>query len=268
MADERTLDALLHTVGAPTVFSVLDDVETGGKLLKVELLNAPPVREESPPAAHSFHDVPGFSEYLKTYGTKALVIWADVPSGRIKACLNEKAETGRELVEFMPVSHPLFAPWAAAIGKRSKLEDFIKLLRENRRSVSEPDARELILGLSQLTATTEIKVHKGQGNKCLNGLLVRSTIQGVVKDEIVELPDSLTLHVPLYLGRAAIDFKIDLLIEADQQGNVLVGLSSGDLLEAVFNTFVDMTGELKGLLKGAGTFTMGRPAYGAWAYQK
>ena len=67
---------------------------------------------------------------------------------------------------------------------------------------------------------------------------------------------------------AEIDFKIDLLIEADQQGNVLVGLSSGDLLEAVFNTFVDMTGELKGLLKGAGTFTMGRPAYGAWAYQE
>jgi hypothetical protein len=144
---------------------------------------------------------------------------------------------------------------------------FVSLLRNQRRSVIEPNPRELLLALCQLETRTEIEAHHGTGKKCLNGLLVRTSIQGTKQEEIVELPDSLLLRLPIYVARPAIEVSIDLSIETTGAHEVVVSLASGDIETAKWTAFEQIFEELRGLLK-KGTFALGDPLTRPWSYLK
>lgn len=271
---ETTLKELLEKVrvGKPTAFSLVDDLAGDGtiqgKRLVVEILDQraePPRRHESPARAHEFSDVKGFADYLLKYGNDDLVILADVAGERITAILDESSKQGREMVYFKALEHPFWRPWANVIGHIITLDAFISHLRNYRGSVVEPDARELLMAMSQIETRTEIKVHRGTGKKCLNGMLVKTTIQGSVREEIVELPDYLELELPIYVTRPAMRIKLDLNIQASKEGDVAVSMSCGDLVQAKFQAFSQILDEVRGLI-GKGTFSFGKCNYLDWKY--
>lgn len=262
--------------GMTTAFEVVDVMTEGGKKagqrLEIHLNHDPkedPKRAESQRRAHVFHDVPGFVSYLKNYGTTETVVLANVEQKTITATLNEESANGREVVKLVPMVHPMWAPWRKLLDQRMKLDDFVMHVRRHRRSVREPDARELILALSQITARTEIQAHHGKGKKCLNGLLVKTEIQGQRHEEIVELPDALMLGVPLFLGRDVRVVELDINVNAPDRPDapITVEISSGDILAAEFEEFSAMVKELDTQFK-EGTFALGSMDYEEWEYQK
>ena len=273
----QTIKELLEgaRLGKPTVFEVTDilDGETKmGNRLEITLKEdskPAPIRAESQARAHRFHDVPGFVAYLRKYATKQTVVLGCQPQSIMYAVVDEEAEKGRETVVMQPMVHPLWTPWRQSIGREMDLDAFLQILRANRRSVAKPDARELILALSQIEAKTEITLHVGKGRKCLNGLLIKSEIQGTKHEEVVELPDALTLKVPLFIGRPAAEVEVDVSIQADQASHQIhVLLSSGDMARAELAEFEDMLAECREELADTSiVFALGEAAYRPWQYQ-
>jgi hypothetical protein len=262
-------------VGKATAFEVVDELgadgKATGKRLVIEerqlLPEAPraPVRAESAPRAHTFFDVPGFADYLQEYGTDNLVVFADPVAGQIDAVLDESALKGMERVIFRPLVHPFWTPWAEIMGKALPVCAFVEFLRNNRRAVAAPDARELILSLSQITATSKVTLHRGSATKALNGMLVETEIQGERDKQAVELPDGLSLLVPLYVGTDETRVEVDIILRAHDD-DVLVALSTGDLLAARVRIFAELIEGLRSRLEGKGTFTLGRPDWQRWTY--
>lgn len=253
-----------------TVFSLAKDLEGGGNKITVErrtlLPEAPrrPDKQESPPRAHTFHDLEGFKAYLVKYGGPNVVIFCDVPASKVFAILDEKATHGRETVLLAPQLHPRWAPWEALIGQQVDLASFVDFVRTHRRAIVEPDGRSLALALSQVKASTSIELHKGKGKKSLNGLLVKTEIQGTRDEELVELPEELAIRSPIFVAGDEQTMKLDLIIEATD-GEIAAQLSAADLIEAKITAFDAMLAKLADLREKM-TVTYGRPAEGSWVY--
>ena len=252
-------------VGETTVLDMVKDLDGKPGLVITHRREPPlvPTRRESPRREHTFFDVEGFGSYLNVYGCANSVMFADPEAARISAVLDETAETQFEVVSFAAQIHPLWAPWAALLNGPTDLGSFLDVVANNRRAVVEPDGRELVLMLSQVKASEHIEVQKGRGRDALNGIMVQSKVQGVVKDELVEIPESLTIRAPLYLGRPARDVVVDLYLSA-ADGGVHVRLSAGDLRTAMVEEFSAMAAAVR--KECPGTFTFGKPAFGGWAY--
>lgn len=266
----QQVERLIEAVGRPTVFKVADDVNgIPGRTLTVELKDQPAQRKESPPTEHVFHEVGGFARYLAKYGSTDLVVLADTLHMRVAAILDEGADCGREIIQLCPPVHPRLQPWCQHLGQSMSVETFVLFLREHRRTIIEPPARDVIMALSQIQAKTEVKVHKGQGKRCLNGVVVKTEIQGVVKDEVVELPETLVISVPLFLGRDPVRIEIDVALDADREGNVIVRMTTGDLTVARYEEFCRIVADLEQALDMKEiTFAMGECRYGVWEYRR
>lgn len=256
-----------------TTLKVLEKVDgMPGKLFSVEQRSlqpeapAAPLRVESPKRMHIFYQVDGFRDYLLKYGSdKNVVVFADPQAGGMVAVLDESAKTGFELIRFTPQVHPLFVPWLKFIGMRVKLESFVQHLLQNRRCVQ--DGPELAIAFSQVKASTSVELQRGRGKSSLNGLLVATTIQGVAKNEIVELPDELRITLPLYVGTKPREFILDLTLETVNDGKeVTAALSSVDLDEARVQAFEDFFAALGALKEKGATLTMGAPLHEEWEY--
>lgn len=231
-----------------------------------------PVRAESPPRAHTFHEVEGFATYLERFAGAQPVVYADVPHNCISAVLNETEAKGLECVEFRPQVHPRWAPWEAALGRSMPIAEFVDLVRNNRRTIHEPEGRELALALSQVKASREITMHQGSGKQSLNGLLVKLNIQGNEKSEHVELPDEIVVHAPIFVGVSPASHALDLILDADEDG-VTARLAAGDLQEAKIQAFEEIVETLRAALKPLMhedkprfTFTFGAPCWKEWRY--
>jgi hypothetical protein len=238
---------------------------------------AAPAKRESPRRCHVFHDVGGFAAYLVKYKTANTVILADVANLAITATLDEKAANGFEVIQLKPAVHPLFAPWQDLLAK-ARSDDasdaadepmtvgaFCEFVMTNRRAVVAPDARELVLTLSQVRASKKITIDRGKGMKSLNGVVIETLIQGASKDEHVELPDSLTLNVPLFVRTSPKQIEIDLLAVAGDT-NVYMKAVSADVDTARVEAFEEMLAEcrkIEGVIVGTGS-----PATMAWDYLK
>jgi hypothetical protein len=259
-----------------TVFDVVKkaDGQTQVSVTRQELppvLPPHPERLESPPRAHIFYAVSGFIDYLRRYGSAATVVFADAAGANISAVLDETAEEGFEIVQLVPQYHPRWLPWARALDRSMELDTFIDLLRNNRRAVvggdTIDDPRELVLALSQISAATETTLHRGKGAKALNGLLIRTKIQGQLHEEPIELPERLKLHTPVYVDEPARDIELDLVIEAANESTIVARFASADIREAMISAFDAMVDRLRTELSEADmTVTHGKPSHGLWGY--
>lgn len=289
----KTLKDLLRSVvpGQETAIDVSrellgDDGKDGRRIVlavQQRRLNAEPtpdpIREPSPRRTHEFFDVDGFTQYLKKFGGESTVILADPIRQRVSAVLDERAERGFEVLVFSPLVHPLFAPWAKALGSseagpggpastQMPLKEFLRFVAENRRQIVAPEGRALALLLSQVRMSRKIELAQGFGAQCLNGLMVETAIQGQAgaRMEPVELPETLVVECPLYVATAARTMEIDLALEGDVDQGVLVTLSSGDLPVVRVAAFEEMLEIVRREVGDEMTVGLGSPRHGDWRY--
>jgi len=234
---------------------------------------APPVRAESPRRQHVFHDAVGLAAYLDRYKTENTVCWADVPDSTIYAVIDERAETGFEVLCCKPQTHPLIAPWADLIDGMEDEEiepmpivDFATFLLLNRRTIVHPDAKELVMLFSQVRSATRITANRGRGSKAVNGVMVETEIQGEAHNEPVELPDEITVVAPIYVGCESQTLHVDLLVTAPSPERIVVRVSSADLTVARVQAFDAMLAGLAEVLGDNVTIGRGRPVHGPWQY--
>ena len=227
-----------------------------------------PVRAESPKRAHEFHKLDGFIDYLKqNKGEKDnnTIVFANVPNSCMVAVLNDRAADGFEVIAFCPVMHPLFAPCDAILNQPMPLDDFVQHVVCNRKSIVDPQGKDLVMLLSQVRSSTTVKLHKGVGKHAINGLVLETEVQGEVNQQPVDLPDELVLLMPLYVGTGPARFTVDMIINSVKGGTELeVYCSSADILEQKVKAFDDMANEIaaiEGIRVG-----LGRPDWVDWEY--
>lgn len=93
-------------------------------------------------------------------------------------------------------------------------------------------------------------------------LLLRTHRRNVQGGKELELPETIDLCVPLYVGTAARYLEIDLLIDADRDGNVWATLTPGNVIEERVKAFEEMAAAIEKIEKG--TVVHGVDARRAW----
>jgi len=225
-----------------------------------------PPKMESPRRSHVFHDVDGFAAYLTKYKTKNTVVLADVGKQVICAILDEKAETGFEIITLRPGVHPLFEPWRVILNSDrayTGLREFAEFLSENRRSIVEPDGKSLVMMLSQVKVSKKTTLQKGFGKHAVNGIVCEMDIMGETKSEEIELPDTITIQAPLCLATEPVRLEIDIIIGANDT-EVFVKCRSADMIQecvAVFDKLLERVRAIDGVV-----VALGGPAYHDWLY--
>jgi uncharacterized protein YfdQ (DUF2303 family) len=266
-------------VGETTTFDIAG--EAGNRKVTVELRKLlpeearPPKRAESPAKNHVFLSAASLADYLAKYGGKDTVVFADPTQELIAAVLDERAKDGFEVVTMRPAVDQRWKPWADLAGKRIGIKAFAEFIAQNRRAIvaetpatSDPfSVRELVMSLSQIRASVSIEAQHGSGKEAVNGVVIRTKIQGVEKSQPVDLPDSITIRVPLYVATDPHDIELDLTLDADTDGSVSVLVAASTVLEAKVAAFEQMCATVReGTATTGATVTLGRPAHAAWPY--
>lgn len=224
-----------------------------------------PKRAESPRRGHEFLSAKSLANYLAAYGGSGTVVFADPVNEVIHAVLDENADEGFEILSMKPALHPLWAPWAALSGRSVGIKEFAGFVNQNRRSILTPDGRQLAAELSQVKANVSVEIEQGRGKSAVNGIIVKTQISGQTRTDVVELPDTITLRVPLYVDTDPRAVEVDLCIEARPDGDISVLVSSGTVAEARVQAFEDMVKVIRAEVEEA-TFTFGRPKHAGWQY--
>lgn len=235
--------------GTETVFDVIQEVGDGGetgtrvsvgyKALLPEPLR--PVKADAQARNHKFHSLDQFSEYLEREAcAETSIVLADFDRRYIVAVLDESDERDRELVSFEAKTHPLFKPWEALIGKAIPVLEFALHVMQYRNGVEQPDGRELALMFSQIKASKRVVKHVGIGPKSLNGVVVEMKIGSEVKETEVELPESVTIDVPLFLSTDPQQLQLDLLVTERGDGELVVFVTAPELEEVRVKAFEQM----------------------------
>lgn len=248
------------TEGNETILDV--NAQGGLKVSQRKLQPEVPEYMDEPPIAranardHVFHDVDAFCEYLKVEGSKdSTLVLADAKSRTVTAILDENSETDREIIRLNAIEHPLFTPWGGMLDRACPVLDFAMHCMKHRRAVIEPDGKELALTFSQLKMSKSISIATGVGKKSLNGVMTEVNIGGEVRGYAVELPESITIECPLFIGTAPQRIDIDLLV-TDQGTSIVVVAVAPDVEAqriAAFEQFVSTIREQTGYLVGLGT---------------
>ena len=268
--DQVTVADLLRRVteGQETVFDIEVDehgsrkVSFGQRELQPELPT--PTRQESPPRAHVFHTADSLIEYVQKYGAGDTVILLDVPAMNGCVVLSDVSDEQFELLPFQPMQHPLFVEWSKMLGKRIDVLMFAEFVMGHRRQIVAPDGREAAMIFSQLQASTKMTVARGQGKAAINGVMVETKIQGKTGEAFVELPESLTVRLPLFVGEPEADIEIDLLV-GSADTSIWVSASAAGVLDAQLQAFTAMADKIRDGLPEM-TVGLGRVGHGAWKY--
>ena len=211
-----------------------------------------PERFESPRRAHTFHDAAGFVAYLQRYGTKATVVLADHAEATMQATIDETAADGFETIRLKPIPHPLLEPWRARTGGSAyPIKEIARFLMENRRAITKPAGREVALLMSQVTASRSITRQAGIGAKSLNGIMIKTTIQGVdQKAAPLDLPETITIAAPIFAGQPPVPIEIDLLLDcSDADGTATARLTSHDMTIKRIEAFEAMVAKIAAEIK-------------------
>jgi len=255
-------------LGTENLLSVAKEVnDDGEKLTTIAMQNRQlqpePPREaalaRSPKRAHTFHEAAGLGEYLGKYGGNNTVVLADVRARKMEVVLDESAIDGFEVLDLIPRIHPLFLAWYGLKEHQVEIKVLAQFLLEHRREITDPDPMTLLADFSQLRGTSKITTESGtvtaKNHHCLNGVMVETTIKGVNNKELVELPNSITVKAPLYLGTEPQDFTFDLTLRVDPNNNEIVAkLTSADLEEAEVNAFEEMMQTIREQIAGIAIF--------------
>jgi hypothetical protein len=256
--------------GRETVFDMMDEIiqdddgeQVGVRKIMIgsrQLQPEQPQYMPEPPLAralarsHTFHDVHTFASYLEQNGDESTLVLADVKRRCVTAVLSENDQEDRELVTLVAVEHPLWTPWGELLDRDIPVLEFALHCMRQRRAIVEPDARELALTFSQVKMSKAITVQSGTGAKSLNGVMVQVEIQGQKKDQLVELPESIVVNLPLFVGTEPQQITIDLLVTA-RGTDVVVNAVAADVEAqriAAFEQFVGIIREKVDVTVGLG----------------
>lgn len=268
--DSVSVESLIRVVpeGQETVFDLLGE---GGQSVKTIEVRRRQLQPESPLPTrepliaraeardHLFHDLATFAAYIKREAEMAeslenAIVLADVEAREIVCVVDESSESDREQFAFVATEHPLFKPWSAILNKPIPALEFALHCQRLRRTIVEPDGRELALLFSQIRMAKSITVAQGVGKKAINGVMVELDIAGTKQGQLVELPDSITIETPLFIGSEAIAIEIDLLV-AEKNDSVLVYATAPDVEAKQIEAFESIVGQIReqsGLLVGLG----------------
>jgi hypothetical protein len=236
MSEKTKIESMLGDVrrGCENVFDVIrETIEfEGEKVPQTRIILSekftPLERKESPRRAHTFQEVGGFVAYLKEYGGDHTVVLADVADPDLTSMdgiLDEESPDGFEKVTFNPRLHPLLVPWIHAIQHPMELEDFADLVTRNRRTLV--NGRDLAMMFAQVKCSIKTEVQKGFGKKSVNGVMTTFEINGQVQSQPVDLPESITLECPIFVGTPKIKIDLDLVIKGNSN-TVVVSLGDSD----------------------------------------
>jgi hypothetical protein len=227
-----------------------------------------PVKAPSPRRAHTFHDVLGFADYINKYGSETTVVLADPEQEIMQAVINEKADRGFEVLTFKPLSHPLFEPWEQLLENAapSPIRAFVDFVARNRRTIIEPDGRELLLLMSQIRVSRKVEIAQGEKTHSINGVMVESNVQGTnAKNELVELPEVIQVRVPIYAATDPRVFEVDVTVIGTEDRGAMVRVVAGDLINAKTALFEGFIGEVRELTKDTKiTLGLGKVAHAEW----
>lgn len=261
---------VLPEEGYETVFDLKGD---GGETVKsIEITrkklpdDVPHVIPETPikgplSRAHTFNDVESFIEYVHKEATQRAVILGDIKNRRVTCVLDEAGaypygnsdvKCEQECVYFEPIEHPLFTPWTKLSGW-NEVREFAMFLMQNRRAVAEPDGMDLAYVFSQVQMSKAITLQAGVGKKAINGVVCEVDIAGEKKGMPVELPDSIVLSLPIFVGGKPIRIIVDLHV-THRSDAIMVFCSFSDVEAQKIEAFEQMlamirneTGRLVGL---------------------
>jgi len=226
-----------------------------------------PPKMESPKRAHIFHDADGFAAYLAKYKTENTVVMVDVSEQVVYAIIDEVAKEGFEVVTMQPVVHPVFEPWQEILEESAfrNIRKFVNFLSENRRSIAEPNGKQLVRMLGQVQVSRKTTLQRGFGTHSVNGIICEMDIMGEQKNEQLELPEIITIEAPLYLATDPVQLEVDLTIDANDS-EVFVKCSSADLMQKRIESFEAMLEKVKAI--DDVVVTLGTPTHNDWKYLK
>jgi hypothetical protein len=249
------LEKLIRKVvpGRETVFDVANETDDDGEFKRVSIgmrdlppLPVEPVVAYADAREHVFHSLDQFGLYLVREAKKdSCVVLADVDSRRINAVLDESDEYDREAIEFEAKTHPLFEPWETLIGKSVGVLEFALHVMQYRSAVSKPDGRELALMFSQVKSSKSVTKRVGVGPKALNGVMIQMQIGSETKDVDADLPESITIDVPLFLDTDPVEVTLDLLVYENRNSELVVGVTAPNLEAARIAAFEQMVQRLR-----------------------
>ena len=231
---------------------------------KRELYPEEPVEKakaSSPKRHHIFHDAEGFAAYLAKYKTDDTVVMVDVAARRAVAVINEKADKGFEHIILSPVIHPKFQPWLNIFGDMNKIRNFVDFLGENRRTVIEPDGKELALLLSQVKVSTKTTLHRGSGRQSINGIVCEMEICGQKQSEELQIPETIIIETPIFVSCDPVKLEVDINIDSNGE-LVVVTCLCPDLTQAFIDTFDEMLKVVRDIPEVL--VTLGKPDYENW----
>jgi len=214
----------------------------------------------------------GFCDYIQKHANAetGLVLY-DFKRNIIEAVLNDKAEKGRETVSFQPVKFPAFVMLEEMLNESMPVQAFAKLARRNRKVLGETaeEGQQFALLMQQITISSRVTAHIGQGAKCSNGVMCETEVKGRGQDNFIHLdfPESIQANVPIYVRRPCRSFEIDLTILAQGESACIIA-DAPELKTLMFDELTEIACEVCNRLNGKLMTAAGVLQWGEWRYNK
>jgi hypothetical protein len=273
----KLVDVLTEVVeGSTTSIKVFKDMVGDEKIARIEVSERPvePIRKESPARDHVFYDAAGFIAFVEKNSTKDTIVLADVGENRAVAILDDHAKTGFESVHLEPQYHPLMKKVLKTIlscrGNMMEIKEFaIEVMRCRDVIVADENnnALDIAMLMQQITISSRVTSSHGTGKKSVNGLMCITEVKGQTdpEGEPINLPDGITVEVPIFVNTEPVKFTIDLTIKAGQNA-AGISADSPDLDVQTFNVFEKMLEPIKEM--DDVLFSLGSPDTAPWDYVK
>lgn len=261
--------------GTETIFDIAEELEAGTTTKRIafqrrQLQPEPspePRRFESPARNHTFHSLDSLSEFLTQYGTENSILFVDAPALSCGLIIDAKAERGIETCDVHLQVHPAFAHWEGFLSRDVPIKMFAEFLMSRRRDVVQPDGLELAHTFAQVKASTKITSEVGTGKNAINGVMCEVNIAGKLNQTPVDLPDSIEIEIPLFIGSEVQRLTIDLLVTTRGTNEVVVIATCSDLVErrlkALDSAIIELREEHSDLI-----ICYGQLSFAPWRYQK
>lgn len=259
--------------GTAALFSVVEDLEKGGKTLRIEHRDIEPVaplaptRAESPRRNHIFNSIADFMSYLSRYGALGdIVVAIDLANRAAAAVLNEVAGQGTEEVRYVPIHSREWAEVTAILGKVLSPREFSLGIRRLRDAITDPEPKTVRLLASGLSSSKGVEEVDSTGARGVFGHMVRLKASAGGQADPLDIPERLVFRVkPFIDSELPIELEafVDLVPRGDGVGFQLEAPDAGRVFERA------MEHAREALVKALGPsalVTYGRLERTPWAY--
>jgi len=153
-------------------------------------------------------------------------------------------------------------------GKAIDVRDFTTAIMQRRRTIIDPDPREMALVFGQIRVAKKITQEIGVGTENVNGLTIETKIGSKRREVEVELPETFDIEVPLFVGTDPVKLSVDLLALAhpgadeNEPGQVTITATCPDLEVKIVEAFEAMLANVATI--DTATVGRGRLDFASW----